>query len=211
MKKLQLILIIIFTITTIEYFAQPLPPNAILKDFRPFSTPRTNGRPGEVYRIDKKGKKYIVEDVRAIKAKKSEEGTLVGRMYFTSDELLTMLNLEFDRIKIIPVEVSIDQALREYNEQSAVDRVLYENEKIRELVVDENSSYFIIRETISSKKVTFRFSPDIVKRIKKGAQALKEIKSTEELDFPYEIQKKFKQNKRIFYLDQRIKIEPYED
>jgi hypothetical protein len=89
--------------------------------------------------------------------------------------------------------------------------VLYENEKIRELVVDENSSYFIIRETISSKKVTFRFSPDIVKRIKKGAQALKEIKSTEELDFPYEIQKKFKQNKRIFYLDQRIKIEPYED
>lgn len=196
---------------TIGLFAQSLPPNAILKDFRPFSTPRTNGRPGEVYRIGKTGKKFIVEDISAIKAKKSEEGTLIGRMYFTSTELLTLLNLEFDRIKIIPVEVSITQATREYNEQSALDKVLYENEKIRDIVVDENSKYFIIRETISSKKISFRFSPDIVKRIKKGVQALKEIKSTEELDFPYEVQKKFKKNKRIFFLDQRIKIEPYEE
>ncbi len=208
MAKLFTLLLIFFSISLI---AQSLPPNAILKDFRPFDTPRTNGRPGEVYRIDKKGRRFIVEDVRAIKAKTSEEGNLVGRMYFTSNELLTLLNLEFDRIKIIPVEVSIDQALREYNEQSMVDKVLYENGKIRDLVVDENSKYFIIRETISTKKITFRFSPDIVKRIKKGALALKEIKSSEELDFPYEIQKKFKKPKRIFYLDQQIKIEPYEE
>ncbi len=208
MAKLFTLLLIFFSISL---FAQSLPPNAILKDFRPFDTPRTNGRPGEVYRIDKKGRRFIVEDVRAIKAKTSEEGNLVGRMYFTSNELLTLLNLEFDRIKIIPVEVSIDQALREYNEQSMVDKVLYENGKIRDLVVDENSKYFIIRETISTKKITFRFSPDIVKRIKKGALALKEIKSSEELDFPYEIQKKFKKPKRIFYLDQQIKIEPYEE
>ncbi len=206
-KRIVLFLILL----TFGLNAQQLPPNAILKNFRPFSTPRTNGRPGEVYRIDKEGRRFIVEDVKAIKAKTSEEGNLVGRMYFTSDELLTLLNLEFDRIKVIPVEVSIDQALREYNEQSTVDRVLYENEKIRELVVDENSKYFIIRETISTKKITFRFSPDIVKRIKKGSQALTEIKSKEELDFPYEIQKKFKQKKRIFYLDQQIKIEPYEE
>ncbi len=208
MAKLFTLLLIFFSISL---FAQSLPPNAILKDFRPFDTPRTNGRPGEVYRIDKNGRRFIVEDVRAIKAKTSEEGNLVGRMYFTSNELLTLLNLEFDRIKIIPVEVSIDQALREYNEQSMVDKVLYENGKIRDLVVDENSKYFIIRETISTKKITFRFSPDIVKRIKKGALALKEIKSSEELDFPYEIQKKFKKPKRIFYLDQQIKIEPYEE
>lgn len=207
--KREVFLFLIFL--TLCVYAQPLPPNAILRNFRPFSTPRTNGRPGEVYRIDKEGRRFIVEDVRAIKAKTSEEGNLVGRMYFTSDELLTMLNLEFDRIKVIPVEVSIDNAIREYNEQSVVDRVLYENEKIRELVVDENSKYYIIRETISTKKITFRFSPDIYKRIKKGAQVLKEIKSSQELDFPYEIQKKFKQSKRIFYLDQRIKIEPYEE
>ncbi len=208
MAKLFTLFLFLFNI---NLFTQTLPPNAILKDFRPFDTPRTNGRPGEVFRIDKTGRKYIVEDVRAIKAKESEEGNLVGRMYFTANELLTLLNLEFDRIKIIPVEVSIDQALREYNEQSLVDRVLYENGKIRELVVDENSKYYIIRETISTKKITFRFSPDIVKRIKKGALALKEINSTEELDFPYEIQKKFKKPKRIFYLDQPIKIEPYEE
>ena len=207
--KRRVLLFLMFL--TLGLYAQSLPPNAILRNFRPFSTPRTNGRPGEVYRIDKEGRRFIVEDVRAIKAKTSEEGNLVGRMYFTSDELLTMLNLEFDRIKVIPVEVSIDNAIREYNEQSVVDRVLYENEKIRELVVDENSKYYIIRETISTKKITFRFSPDIVKRIKKGAQVLKEIKSSQELDFPYEIQKKFKQSKRIFYLDQRIKIEPYEE
>jgi len=208
MAKLFTLLLIFFSISL---FAQSLPPNAILKDFRPFDTPRTNGRPGEVYRIDKNGRRFIVEDVRAIKAKTSEEGNLVGRMYFTSNELLTLLNLEFDRIKIIPVEVSIDQALREYNEQSMVDKVLYENGKIRDLVVDENSKYFIIRETISTKKITFRFSPDIFNKIKKGALALRERKSQKELDFPYEVEKKFKKPKRIFYLDQRIKIEPYEN
>lgn len=202
--------LIIFLFGTVILEAQSLPPNAILKDFRPFSTPRTNGRPGEVYRIDANNKKFIVQDVAAIQEKISEEGDLVGRMYFTADELLTLLNLEFDRLESIPVEVKIVKAKREYNEQTSVDKVLYDKEKIRDLVADPNSSYFIIRETILSKDITFRFSHEVVKKIKKGASALTKVKSTEEVDFPFEIQKKFKKEKRIFFLDQDIKIEPYD-
>ena len=105
----------------------------------------------------------------------------------------------------------IDYLDREYNKKTSVDKVLYENQKIREIVVDKKSKYYLIRETISSKDITFKFSYDVVKRIKRGAAALKEIKSSTELDYPFEIQKKFKQPKRIFYLEQKINIEPYEN
>ncbi|MCB0745297.1 MAG: hypothetical protein KDC67_15415 [Ignavibacteriae bacterium] len=209
MKKTVNILLFLFCAVILQ--AQSLPPNAILKNYKPFATPRTNGRPGEVYRIDEKGVNFIVQDVTTIKEKISEEGDLVGRMYFTSNELLTLLNLEFDRLDVVPCEVKIAKAVREYNEQTTVDKVLYSDGKIRELVKDENSKYFIIREAILSKDVTFRFSFDTVKKIKKGANTLTEIKTAAELDFPFEIQKKFKKEKRIFYLDQEIKIERYDN
>ena len=71
--------------------------------------------------------------------------------------------------------------------------------------------YFMIREAIKTKDITFRFSYATVKKIKKGANSLFEIKSNEELDFPFEIQKKYKSEKRMFYLDQEIKIDPYDN
>ncbi|MFZ1290926.1 MAG: hypothetical protein WAR79_12595 [Melioribacteraceae bacterium] len=208
MKKIVGLILLLSTFLNLE--AQQLPTNAVLKDFRPFSTPRTNGRPGEVYRVDENGIKFIVQDVTSIKEKVSEEGDIIGRMYFTSEELLTLLNLEFDRIDVIPVEIKIINAIREYNEQTTVDKILYGDGKIRELVKDPKSKYYIIREAILTKDITFRFSLDVVKKIKKGANSLTEIKSNTEIDFPYEMQKKFKTNKRFFYLEQEIKIEPYE-
>lgn len=208
MNLLKFILVIL--IFNISLAAQSLPPNAILKNFRPYETPRTNGRPGEVYRINENGIKYIVQDIKQIKEKVSDEGDLVGRMYFTSGELLALLNLEFDRVDIVPVEVKISKAKREYTEQTTVDKVLYENDVARELIKDPNSRYYLIREAILTKDVTFRFSPDIVKKIKRGATALVQ-NTANEVDFPFEIQKKFKKEKRIFYLDQPIEKEPYDD
>ena len=208
MKKAAKFLLLIFFSTILE--AQSLPPNAILKDFKPFTTPRTNGRPGEVYRINENGVRFIVQDIAAIKEKTSDEGDLVGRMYFTPEELLSFLNLEFDRMDVIPAEVKIAKAVREFNEQTVVDKVLYGSDKIRELIKDKNSKYYIIREAILTKDITFRFSYETVKKIKKGADQLTEIKSQKELDFPFEIQKKFKNEKRIFYLDQEIRLDPYD-
>jgi hypothetical protein len=132
-------------------------------------------------------------------------------MYFSADELLTLLNLEFDRLEIIPAEVKITKAVREYNEQTSVDKILYEGGKIRELLVDYNSKYYIIREAILSKQVTFNFSHDTVKKIKRGAAALTKVGGDQEVDFPFSIQKKFKQDKRIFYLDQQITLDPYDN
>lgn len=209
MKKV-LSIIILFVFFLNAAYSQSLPPNAILKNYHPFSTPRTNGRPGEVYRINEEGKKFIVQDIAAIREKVSEEDDLVGRMYFSADELLTLLNLEFDRLEVIPSEVKILKAKREYTEQTSVDKVLYDDEKIRELLVDENSSYFIIREAIVSKEVTFRFSHEVVKKIKRGSAALTKVKTKEELDFPFEIKKKFKNEKRLFYLEQQIELDPYD-
>lgn len=203
----QTIIILLFTITT---FSQSLPPNAVLKNFRPFDTPRTNGRPGEVYRIDENGKKYIVQDVTAIGHKESDEGDIVGRMYFTADELLTLLNLEFDRLEVIPVEVKIVKARREYTEQIAVDNILYNNQKVREIIADPNSKYYIVREAILTKDITFRFNHEVVKKIKRGSNSLAKVETTKEVDFPFEIRKKFKNEKRIFYKDQDIHIEPYD-
>ena len=207
-KTIQILVLNFFLVVNV--FSQSLPPNAILKNYRPFDSPRTNGRPGEIYRIDEHGRKFIVQDVSSIAEKVSEEGDLIGRMYFSSDELLTFLNLEFDRIDIIPCEVKILKAKREYNEQTAVDKVLYGNEKIREIMVDPNSSYFIIREAILTKEVTFRFSLETIKKVKRGASSLTKVKSTEEVDFPFEVTKKFKKEKRIFYLDQQIYLDPYD-
>lgn len=210
MKKFGYLLFTIL-VFTVNIYSQSLPTNAILKNYRPFESPRTNGRPGEVYRVDENGIKYIVQDVTQISQKVSDEGDLVGRMYFTDEELLTLLNLEFDRLEVIPAEVKIMKASREYTEQTTVDKVLYDGGKIRELIVDPNSKYYLIREAILSKDVTFRFSHEVVKKIKRGANALTEIKSTEELDFPFQIQKKFKKEKRIFYLNQKIEIDPYDE
>jgi hypothetical protein len=208
MKRLFQILIILFISTTI--IAQSLPPNAVLKNFRPFDTPRTNGRPGEVYRIADDGTKYIVQDITTITHKESDEGDIVGRMYFTAEELLTLLNLEFDRLEVVPVEVKILKAKREYTEQIAVDKVLYESEKIREIIVDTESKYYIIREAILTRDITFRFNHEVVKKIKRGSNALTKVETTEEVDFPFEIRKKFKKEKRVFYKDQDIQIEPYD-
>lgn len=210
MKKFSYLLFAVL-VFCFNIYSQSLPTNAILKNYRPFESPRTNGRPGEVYRIDENGIKYIVQDVTQISQKVSDEGDLVGRMYFTDEELLTLLNLEFDRLEVIPAEVKIMKASREYTEQTTVDKVLYDGGKIRELIVDSNSKYYIIREAILSKDVTFRFSHEVVKKIKRGANSLTEIKSTEELDFPFEIRKKFKKDKRIFYLNQKIVIDPYDE
>ncbi|MBW2998296.1 hypothetical protein KY321_02040 [Candidatus Woesearchaeota archaeon] len=210
MKKTKKILLFTILICS-EIFTQSLPTNAILKNYRPFATPRTNGRPGEVYRLDENGVRFIVQDVTLITNKVSEEGDLLGRMYFTSDELLELLNLEFDRLDVIPAEVRILKANREYTEQTVVDKVLYKDGKVKELVVDPNSKYYMIREAILTKDVTFRFSHEVVKRIKRGINALTEIKSTEELDFPFEIQKKFKKEKRIFFLNQPVYIDPYDE
>lgn len=210
MKKFSYLLFT-FLVLSFNLYSQSLPTNAILKNYRPFESPRTNGRPGEVYRVDENGIKYIVQDVTQISQKVSDEGDLIGRMYFTDEELLTLLNLEFDRLEVIPAEVKIMKATREYTEQTTVDKVLYDGGKIRELIVDSNSKYYIIREAILSKDVTFRFSHEVVKKIKRGANALTEIKSTEELDFPFEIRKKFKIEKRVFYLNQKIEVDPYDE
>lgn len=210
MKKFSYLLFAVL-VFCFNIYSQSLPTNAILKNYRPFESPRTNGRPGEVYRIDENGIKYIVQDVTQISQKVSDEGDLIGRMYFTDKELLTLLNLEFDRLEVIPAEVKIMKATREYTEQTTVDKVLYDGGKIRELIVDSKSKYYIIREAILSKDVTFRFSHEVVKKIKRGANALTEIKSTEELDFPFEIRKKFKKEKRIFYLNQKIEVDPYDE
>ena len=208
MRILFQILIVLFF--SISMLAQSLPPNAVLKNFRPFDTPRTNGRPGEVYRVADDGTKYIVQDVTAISHKESDEGDIVGRMYFTADELLTLLNLEFDRLEVVPVEVKILKAKREYTEQIAVDKILYDNQKIREIIADTESKYYIIREAILTKDITFRFNHEVVKKIKRGSNALTKVETTEEVDFPFEIRKKFKKEKRVFYKDQDIQIEPYD-
>jgi len=204
-------LITFFLIFSFSVMAQSLPSNAVLKNFRPFDTPRTNGRPGEVYRVSDDGVKYIVQDISSIKNKVSDEGDIIGRMYFTSDELLTLLNLEFDRLDVVPVEVKIVKAKREFTEQIPVDKVLYEDEKVRDIIADENSNYYIIREAILTKDITFRFGHDVVKKIKRGLTALTKSESSEEVDFPFEIRKKFKIEKRVFYKDQEIKMDPYDD
>ncbi len=207
-KIFKIILFLIFF--TIDLLSQQAPSNAILRNFDPYPTPRTNGRPGEVYRVNENGVKYIVQDISGISEKISEEGDLVGRMYFTSKELLSFLNLEFDRVNIIPAEVKILKAKREYTEQTQVDKTLYDNELIKSIVVDPNSEYFLIREAILTKDVTFRFAPEIVKKIKRGSNILTKVEGKEEVDFPFEVRKKFKKEKRIFYLEQKIKLSPYD-
>ncbi len=206
-KYILLLLLIPFS-----FFAQELSAdlpvaskNSVLKNFKPFPTARTNDRPGTVYRIASDKKRYTVEDVKSIKSLMSEEETISGRMYFTPEEMMLLLNVEFENVTAIPVEVVIKNAEREYTEQVLVDMVLWENEKLEQIVVDQNSDYFIIRETISSKDITFRFSEDAYSKIISGKNKLTKLGGEDtKLDFPYEIKKKYKEPKRIFYLDQKI-------
>lgn len=197
MKKL---LILIYLIATIG-FAQSST-NSLLKNFKPFETPRTNCRPGTVYRISADGVNYIVQDVKQIKSEASSDGTLIGQMTFSSKELLTMLNLNFSS-DFVTAEVEIRDAVREYTEQAKVDLVLWENDIAEEIMLDENSKYFLIRETVSSKNITFRFSRSSFSQLTTGKSKLKE-KSGEGIDFPYELNKKFSDLKRFFYLEEKI-------
>jgi len=199
MKKL---LITIYLVTTIG-FAQSIP-NALLKNFKPFETPRTNCRPGTVYRISEDGVKYIVQDVKQIKSDESKDGTLIGQMTFSSEGILNMLNLSFNS-DFVTAEVEIKNAIRDFTEQASVDLALYENDIAEDIMLDENSEYFIIRETVASKEITFRFSRSSVQQLNTGKSRLKE-KSGEGIDFPFEIKKKFSDAKRFFYLEEKIEI-----
>lgn len=187
-----------------------IPSNSILKNFTPFETPRTNYRPGTVFRIDNNNRKYFVEDIRSIKEYKSEEGTLLGRMIFTKEELLSVLNLEIDK-KYAALEVEIKNAVREFNEQTNVDKVLWDDDKADDIIVDETSKYFIVRETISTEEITYRLSEEDFSSLLSGKSYLKKEvpRGDEVIDFPYSITKKFNEPRRIFYLQQGIGKEPY--
>ncbi len=199
MKKL----IAIIYLLSIVSFAQSIP-NSLLKNFKPFETPRTNCRPGTVYRISEDGVRFVVQDVKQIKSSVSNDGTLIGQMTFTSDELLTMLNLNFNS-PFITAEVEIKNATREFTEQANVDLVLWENDVAEDIMLDEESQYYLIRETVASQNIIFRFSRNSFAQLTTGKLSLKE-KGGEGVDFPYELSKKFKEPKRFFYLEEKIKM-----
>ena len=186
------------------------PINAIYKNFKPFPTPRTNYRPGTVYRIDKNGIQYLVQDVNSIKSLSSNEGTVIGKMNFTRSEIMECLNIDFNQ-EIVAAEVEIKNAVREYTEQTNVDFVLWENDVIDDLVVDEFSRYYIIREAVLAKEIVFRFDAKTVDNIVTGKGSLKEKQAGKGqiIDFPFSISKRFKEPKRLFYLEQKIGLDPY--
>ncbi len=190
--------------------SQAIVKNSILKNFRPFSTPRTNYRPGTVFRVDKTDCLYFVEDVKSIKEYTSEEGTVTGRVVFTKSEMLSVLNVEINSDYIF-LEVEIKDAVREYNEQTSLDRVLWENDKVETIVVDEASKYFIVREAILTKEITYRFSEENYTSFIAGKTEFKKAipRGEMELDFPYYITKQFKEPRRVFYLKQEIGLDPY--
>lgn len=214
MKRLnyQKTIIVLLLAAASAIFGQDenVPQNSILKNFEPFDTPRTNCRPGTVYRIDPAGINYLVQDVSAIRSNTSDDGTLIGQMTFTHNDMLKMLNLNFSS-EYITAEVEIQGVEREYTEQTNVDYVLWETEKAEELIVDPKSKYYLIREAVSSKNVTFRFDSPTVNSLVTGKENLKEKKARdgELIDFPFSIQKTFKNPKRLFYLKQEIGLEPY--
>lgn len=185
--------------------------NSIFHGFKPFPTPRTNGRPGTVFRIDSHGIRYFVEDVQTIRSYTSDEGNIIGRMAFTPSELLQMLNIEFNSDEPIWVEVELEKVEREFNEQTQLDDILWEKDKIDQLVVDEFSTYYIIRETVSTKKLTCRFTEEDFNKILTGANQLAKLKAKKGVmpDFPYEITKSWREPRRIFYLDQKIGLDIY--
>lgn len=186
--------------------------NSILKNFKPFPTPRTNYRPGTVYRVDAENVNYFVQDVKQIKSYISKEGALFGRMSFSKEELLTLLNIEF-AFDLVIVEVIIKDAQREFNEQTNLDKVLWNDDVVDDLIVDDSSRYFIIRETVSSKEITFRFTQEAYNNIVTGSSNLKANESSGDgiIDYPYSTTKKYKEPKRIFYLDQEIGENHYGD
>jgi hypothetical protein len=211
MKKVVIFLIL----ALMQLYAQPdslRPHNSIYKNFKPFSTPRTNFRPGTVYRIDEMKFEYLVQDVSSIKSLESDEGTVTGRMSFTKDEILENLNIEFNS-DYVTAEVEIINALREVTEQTNVDNILWENDVAEELVVDPKSRYYIIRETISSKEIIYRFDSTTVQNIVSGKGYLKEKTGGGDtvIDYPFSAVKKFKVPKRLFYLEQKIGLESYSE
>lgn len=194
-------------------FAQPgsdRPVNAIYKNFKPFGTPRTNYRPGSVYRIDKNGIKYFVQDVTSIKSLTSEESTVQGKMSFTRSEILECLNIDINQ-DYVSTEVEIKNTVREYTEQTNVDLVLWKNDVVDNLVVDDLSKYFLIREAVLAKEIVFRFDSRTADNIITGKGSLKEKQAGEGqiIDYPFSISKRFKEPKRLFYLEQKIGLEPY--
>ncbi len=211
MKKLILLTFFVFS----QLFAQQdslRPANSVYKNFKPFSTPRTNFRPGTVYRIDESGIMYLVQDVNQVKSLECSEGTITGRMIFTKEELVTSLNIEFD-IAYITTEVEVKDALREVTEQTNVDYILWDYDLVDELVVDPKSKYYIVRETVSTKEITYRFDAAAVEHIVKGKGNLKEKLSTGTtvIDYPFSITKRFSEPKRLLFLEQEIGLDPYSE
>ncbi len=208
----KIILIIFFSASLFAQTTNDLRPNAIYKNFKPFETPRTTGRPGTVFRIDTNFVKYYVEDVKAIKSFESNEGDVKGRMYFKKSELLSLLNLDFSTDELIPVEVELINVVREYNEQSTLDRVLWEDDKAENLILDRYSSYFIIREAVLCNGATFKFSNATIQELISGKYQLSEVKMKgDQVDeFPFSITIQFDQPKRLFFLEQEFWLNPYE-
>ncbi len=211
---MKILIAFLLLVTSIHSLPQndnaPMPPNSILKNFKPFPTPRTNYRPGTVYRIAQSGVQYFVEDVKTINAFESDEGTLIGRMSFTKVEILGLLNIEIGTEHIV-LEVEIKNAIREYNEQTTIDDAMWEKDNADRLIQDDSSKYFIIRETVSTQEITYRFAENDFNQIVTGKANLKKARARGDavIDFPYTVTKKSKIPRRLFYLDQPIAREPY--
>ncbi|KAB2838864.1 MAG: hypothetical protein F9K45_10785 [Melioribacteraceae bacterium] len=208
MKKLVVLILLLLSGISFGQTNTNYPENSIYKNFRPFPTPRTNYRAGTVYRVAPDNKIYVVEDVKAVNSYESNEGTVVGRMTFSSEEILALLNIELEKYSFVSLEVEMKDVVREYTEQTTVDKVLWENERVENLVVDPMSKYFIIRETLKPKEITYRFSEETYKSILSGANNLQKT-AGEGIDFPYYTSRKYKEPVRLFYLDQSIGLKPY--
>ncbi|MBN1299596.1 MAG: hypothetical protein JW995_00105 [Melioribacteraceae bacterium] len=209
MKRVMLILLIAH-LCAFGQENSSRPANSVYKNFKPFSTPRTNYRPGTVYRLSADNVQYVVKDISSIKSLESYEGDVVGRMVFSKEEMLECLNIEFTD-EFVTTEVELKDAVREYTEQTNVDNILWNNDAVDELIVDPESSYFIIRETVSVKEITFRFDKTTADNIASGKSSLKEKSTAGDtvIDYPFSITKKFSEPKRLFYLDQKIEMKPY--
>lgn len=208
----KIILIIFLSVSIFAQSTNDLRPNAIYKNFKPFETARTTGRPGTVFRIDTNEVKYYVEDVRAVKSFESSEGNVKGRMYFKKGEILSLLNLDFSTDELIPVEVELQNVIREYNEQSTLDRVFWDDDKAGDLIQDRYSRYFVIREAVLCDEATFKFSNVSISELISGKYQLNEVKLKGDAvdEYPFYITIKFDEPKRLFYLEQEFWLDPYE-
>jgi sporulation protein YlmC with PRC-barrel domain len=173
----------------------------------------TNGDPpGTIFRITSQNQKFYVGEAEnvPIRSFKEIQGKITQKIYGNTSILakILALNLAFDAQANRDEELVFEmgESIREITRDEDIDRLV--ETKLAKIKQRKGDRYFVIRETSSTKEITFELKKDQVKRLGGEAKINESIKGeavfSKKDAATFELRRKFPELMRVMFSAEEV-------